>query len=318
MQAALVGHWTFDNSANPWAETSGHQPAGTHDGTPIGTAGGTTVWSAEGHAGGKTGGSLDLTAGNCALRIMNTSQAQDAGYQPTFDDGLENGMTIAFWAKGFPDTWAPWVSKNGEAFGYQVRRAGSENFATFTLRGTASGNGDPWSSSITVNSSGNSWHHYAAVWDPTGGTRELYVDGVLSISITGDFGPYTLATNLYLAFGAKDWDGATGGNFYAWTKCKMDDVRIYDTPLGAAEVQALAAQEAGTMIIYPQWMETLPGQKTTFGVTLVPQALQSGSVTVWITNSSPASLTIPGAVGNVLPPTCRLSRRSAPPPAQSI
>ena len=300
MQAALVGHWTFDNSANPWAETSGHQPAGTHDGTPIGTAGGTTVWSAEGHAGGKTGGSLDLTAGNCALRIMNTSQAQDAGYQPTFDDGLENGMTIAFWAKGFPDTWAPWVSKNGETFGYQVRRAGSENFATFTLRGTASGNGDPWSSSITVNSSGNSWHHYAAVWDPTGGTRELYVDGVLSISITGDFGPYTLATNLYLAFGAKDWDGATGGNFYAWTKCKMDDVRIYDTPLGAAEVQALAAQEAGTMILYPQWMETLPGQKTTFGVTLVPQALQSGSVTVWITNSSPASLTIPGAVGNVL------------------
>ena len=97
---------------------------------------GATVWSAEGHAGGRTGGSLDLTAGNCALRIMNTSLTLDAGYQPTFDDGLANGMTIAFWAKGFPDTWAPWVSKNGESVGYQVRRAGSENFATFTLRGT--------------------------------------------------------------------------------------------------------------------------------------------------------------------------------------
>ena len=122
----------------------------------------------------------------------------------------------------------------------------------------------------------------------------------LSISITGDYGPYSLANNLCLAFGAKDWDGATGGNFYAWTTCKMDDVRIYDAPLSAAEVQALAAQETGTMILYPQWMETLPGQKTTFSVTLVPQALQSGSVTVWVTNSSPASVTIPGAVGNVL------------------
>ena len=105
-QAALVGHWTFDDSANPWVETSGNQPPGTHDGAPIGTAG-ATVWSAEGHAGGHTGGSLDLTAGGCALRIMNTSQALDAGYQPTFDDGLANGMTIAFWAKGFPDTWCP-------------------------------------------------------------------------------------------------------------------------------------------------------------------------------------------------------------------
>ncbi|MCX6927712.1 MAG: LamG domain-containing protein [Verrucomicrobia bacterium] len=299
-QAALVGHWTLDDSANPWAETSGYRPAGTHDGMPIGTAG-ATVWSAEGHAGGHTGGSLDLTAGGCGLRIMNTSQTLDAtGYQPTFDDSLANGMTIAFWAKGFPDTWAPWVSKNGETLGYYVRRAGSENFATFSLRGTASGNGDPWSTSITVNSSGNSWHHYGAVWDAVNGTRQLFVDGVLSISITGDFGPYGVANNFCLAFGARDWEGGQGGNFLSWTKCKMDDVRFYDAPLSTAEVQALAAQEAGTVVLYPQWMETLPGQKTLFSVTLVPQALQSGSVTVWVTNSSPVSVAIPGAVGNVL------------------
>src|ERR1019366_201748 len=93
-QAALVGHWTFDDSANPWAETSGYKPAGTHDGEPIGTAG-ATVWSAEGHAGGHTGGSLDLTAGGCALRIMNTSLTLDPGYQPTYDDALAYGMTIS-------------------------------------------------------------------------------------------------------------------------------------------------------------------------------------------------------------------------------
>ena len=302
-QAALVGHWTFDDSANPWAETSGFKPAGTHDGEPVAQPGftNTAAWSSEGHAGGRTGGSLDLTAGNCGLRIMNTSLNLDAGYQPTFDDGLENGMTISFWAKGFPNGWEPWVSKSGElnGGGYQVRRTGSENYATFSLVGTAADD-DLWSTGSAVNSSGNSWHHYAAVWDAANGTRQLYVDGVLSLSVTGDNGPFTLPSNLCLLFGARDWDGGQGGNFYAWTKCKMDDVRIYDTPLSAAEVQAFAAQETGTMILYPQWAETMPGPKTTFSITLLPQALQSGSVTVWITNSNPASVTLPGAVGNVL------------------
>ena len=112
-QAALVGHWTFNDSANPWAETSGYQPAGTHDGVPIGTAG-ATAWSAEGHAGGRTAGSLDLTAGGCGLRILNTSQTLDAAYQPTFDDGLENGMTHRVLGEG--------LSRHLGALGFKERR----------------------------------------------------------------------------------------------------------------------------------------------------------------------------------------------------
>ena len=295
-QATLVGHWTFDDSANPWQETSGYRNPGTHDGQPIGNTG-AVAWSPEGRPGTHTGGSLDLTAGGCGLKVSNTSLAQDAGYQNTFDDVLANGMTVAFWATGFPNTWEPWVSKNGEALGYQVRRAGSENFATFTLRGTP-GDDDPFG--CLVNSAGNSWHHYAAVWDGVNGTRQLYVDGVLSISLTGDTGPYALAQNLYLAFGARDWDGGSGGNFYAFTKCKMDDVRIYDTSLSAAEVAALVTQEAGTMILYPQFVEAFPGQKTTFSITLAPQDVQNQALTVWVTNSSPAVIKFAGATGNVL------------------
>jgi hypothetical protein len=293
-QAALVGHWTFDNPANPWEESSGYRPAGTHDGVPIGGA----VWSAERHAGSHTGGSLDLTAGYRALVVTNTLST-DPGYRPTFDDVLANGMTIACWARGFPDAWGPWVSKNGEAFGYQVRRYGSENYATFTIRGTASGSDDPCCGTVNSQvSGGSSWHHYAAVWDGINGTRQLYVDGVLSISITGDYGPFAPADR-YLVFGARDWDGGSGGSLYAWTKCKLDDIRVYDTPLTADEVQALAAQEAGTIILAPQSLETFPGRKISFTVALVPQALQTNGVTVWITNSNPGSLTLPGTVGNV-------------------
>jgi hypothetical protein len=39
----LVGHWTFDNSANPCAESSRYRPTSTHDGVPITGA----VWSAD-------------------------------------------------------------------------------------------------------------------------------------------------------------------------------------------------------------------------------------------------------------------------------
>ena len=291
-QAALVGHWTFDDSANPWAETSGYKPAGTHDGLPINAA----AWSAEGHAGGHTGGSLDLTAGNCGLVVTNTLST-DSGYQPTFDADLENGMTIAFWAKGSPTTWGPWVSKNGEAFGYQVRRYGTENYATFTMRGT-DGEDDPWGGINSILSGGAAWHHYAAVWDPITGNRLLYVDGVLSMSFPdgGSFSP----ADRYLVFGGRDWDGGSGGNFYGFFKCKLDDIRIYDTPLSADEVQALATQEAGTVILAPQLLETFPERRIAYTVTLTPQALQASGVTVWITNSNPASVTLPGSVGNVL------------------
>ena len=291
-QAALVGHWTFDDPNNPWQETSGYRDPGTHDGQPINGA----VWSAEGRPGTHTGGSLDLTAGGCGLEILN-SQSATPGTQPTFNDDLANGMSIAFWAKGFPDTWCPWVSKNGESVGYQVRRYGSEVYATFTLRGTA-GVADPPNG--LVKSNDGSWHHYAGIWDAINGTRQLFVDGVLSISITGDYGPYITANNLFLAFGAKDWDGGSGGNFYAFTKCKMDDVRIYDAPLSADDVQFLITQEAGPMILAPQFVETFPGQKTLFTITLAPGALQTNAVTVWITNSNPTALTVPGATAGVL------------------
>ena len=292
-QASLVGHWTFDNASKPWEESSGYRAAGVHDGSPINAA----AWSADGRPGTLAPGSLDLTAGDCGLRINNTSLAQDPGYQATFDDVLANAMTIAFWAKGFPNTWDPWVSKNGEAVGYQVRRAGSENFATFTLRGTP-GDDDPFGG--LVNSAGNNWHHYAAVWDGLAGTRQLYVDGVLSISITGDTAPFALPQNLYLAFGARDWDGGLGGNFYAFTKCKMDDVRIYDTALSQAEVAALIIQEPGTLVLFPQFIDAFPGRKATFSITLAPQDLQTRAVTVWVTNSNPSAVAISGSAGNVL------------------
>jgi hypothetical protein len=233
----MAGHWTFDASA-PWADTSGYEPAGTHDLLPVGT-----VSFSANVPPGRTGQSLDLTAGNSAVVVSNSNQKLDGGgpnpyelnptWQNTFDVGLSVQMSIAFWAKGFPDAGNPWVAKKGTDFGYQVARSGSDNFATFTQTGT-SGIDSP---AGTLNVNDSAWHHYAAVWDGIAGTRQLYVDGTLDpgVNLTDDYGPsVNIASFEYLTFGARDLGGV--GSF---TPCLLNDVRVYRVALSQAEVLAL-------------------------------------------------------------------------------
>jgi hypothetical protein len=89
----MAGHWTFDAAA-PWAESSGYKPAGTHDLLPVGTVG----FSADAPP-GRTGQSLDLTAGGSAVVVSNSNQQMGGAgggtpwtanptWQNTFDVGL--------------------------------------------------------------------------------------------------------------------------------------------------------------------------------------------------------------------------------------
>src|SRR5213076_1788720 len=91
------------------------------------------------------------------------------------------------------------------------------------------------------------WRHIAAVYDGYNGTRKVYVNGVLdpSINLTNDFGPFTIAPNHHLVIGAAEnnvvpragvvpgMDGNTGfcGRLY--------DMRVYNYPLSAAQVQSV-------------------------------------------------------------------------------
>ena len=114
----MAGHWTFDASA-PWADSSGYKPAGTHDLLPVGTVN----FSADVPP-GRTGQSLDLTAGSSAVVVSNSNQqlggagggdpwTANPTWENTFDLGLSVQMSITFWAKGFPDAGNPWIAKKG-------------------------------------------------------------------------------------------------------------------------------------------------------------------------------------------------------------
>ncbi len=254
----LIGHW-LSGAAN-LVETSGFRPAGTHDGVAVGSNAGALAFTNDAPL-GFTGQSLDLRAGNVGVMVTNSADT-DAGYLPTFDTEIAANFTVAFWAKGFPDVWAPWVSKRGEGgIGWQLRRMGSDPVAGFTVRGLD--NDDGTGSSINVNDSPAKWHHFAGVWDQLTGTRALYVDGVLShVVYNNPSQTMTLAAGKHLALGAREGGGT---DFEAYFSGLLFDVRIYDYPLTAAEVTSLASLPRLTIQKWPgnqvriSWPTTFTG-----------------------------------------------------------
>lgn len=219
----LVGAWF--TGAPTLADTSGYQPAGTHDGYGVGAA---NYWFTNDVPPGKPAGYSLVLGGSTAIAITNSSTL-DAGYVNTFDETLSS-MTVMFWAKGFPaGVWNPFVSKYGEAGqGWQLRRDGGTR-PCWTLRGTG---GAEDMSGVNPFPTDGLWHHYAGTFDPNTGIRSLYVDGVLVATQSGQ-GPYNLAASSHVVIGGRD---SGGNNFGNWFTGNIYDVRIYNVALTEAQI----------------------------------------------------------------------------------
>ncbi|MCG8510412.1 MAG: hypothetical protein MI741_14400, partial [Rhodospirillales bacterium] len=221
-EPTLVGHWTFDNQS--LAETSGFQTPGLHDGTGFGT-----INYVSGPL-GTSGYALDLSADDTYVTINNSAFVDSTSqlYHDTFDQQLEDGMTIAFWGMNLSALeWSPFISKNGEDNGYQVRRNGTTDNFSWTIRG-ANAPGDTSGGLIT-----DEWQHYAAVWTKT--ERRLYINGSLVDRVAG---PTTLriASHELLIFGGRQ--RLPVGDIERISGVMLDDVRIYDTGLSIDELTA--------------------------------------------------------------------------------
>lgn len=222
----LIGHWV--SGATNLADTAGFTPSGTHDGVAEGANAALLAYSTDVPP-DFSGKSLNLTAGNVGVRINNTKTGDGASYTNTFDTAsIRSKFTVSFWAKGFPAAWAPWVSKDGEGNGWQVRRYAALDNSTFSVRGTA-GSDDCDGAGAALNVNNTSWHHFAAVYDGVAGTRQLYIDGVDRMNLSGDFGTNASASATSLELGAR-----SGGNFFSGL---IYDVRIYAMALNSNEVQ---------------------------------------------------------------------------------
>ena len=283
--ANLVGRW-FDGTTS-LADLSGFSPAGTHDAFGVGTNG-TNYAFTNSVPPGKTGSSLRLF-GATSMGITNTLQT-DPGYQTTFDTGLASSFSVSAWARGQPGVWNPFVSKNGETEGWQLRRSAGAN-AVFTLRGTG-GTIDPAGAAGGSGADGL-WHHYVGTYDFATATRVLYVDGIMQNTSTGDVTAYTQSPNSRLVLGGRSLPGTTpvgmietnanftGGNLY--------DVRIYNIALTGPQQAYLATPPPAQLPPQSVSMSFTPGNPGQMVLSWLNggKLLQSTNVTgPWVTNNA--------------------------------
>jgi len=223
----LLGRW-FAGAASA-ADVAGYSPAGTHDAYLIDNGG--SYYFTNDVPLNETGVSVYLDDGGFSV---TNSATGDTNYVDTYDTTISNSFTVMCWAKGYPGGWNPWVSKYGESgAGWQLRVDGG-NTPCFTIRGTG-GNEDM--EAPNTSNDGN-WHNYAGTYDAVTGNRDLYVDGNLVVSETGQ-GNYVLAPEEHLCIGAKDQPaGNNFGNFYTG---EIYDVRIYSYALPQPSIQAIVA-----------------------------------------------------------------------------
>jgi hypothetical protein len=257
---ALIGHWL--SGANNLSDTSGFTPPGTHDGVVVGSNPASLAYSSDVPP-GFTGQSLDLTANGSGANIgvaITNSSINDAAYQSTFDGAIATAFTVAYWEKGVPGFFNPYVSKAGENnIGWEAR-VGFNDYA-FTIRGSDNNNSDGTSG---FNADSN-WHQVTEVWDGVSGIRQIYVDGVMRLNLAGDYGPMYQAPAEHLAIGARE--NASGWE-NAWFNGLIYDVRVYNYPLSAGEVAALTgvatapaltiARGAGNTVLL-SWTNTTTG-----------------------------------------------------------
>ena len=203
---ALVGHWEMENIAGGGvADSSGGGRTASSVGSPSLIQ-------------GLTGNGVSLDKSEYFL--VNSVAALNP----------QNQITISAWIK--PTTvGTQYVVKKGRidaTDGYELSLSSDGRiFARFNQ--ASSGDALRVNSTTKYPTNGSTWMHVAVTYD--GANVKLYVNGELQASKNAAFS--IAASNLPLAIGAQDdgYRGLVGG---------IDDVRLYNRALSAAEIAAVA------------------------------------------------------------------------------
>ncbi|GAA5118651.1 choice-of-anchor D domain-containing protein [Luteolibacter yonseiensis] len=219
--AALVSHFTFDDSASPGNDSGSYH----NHGTPVGDARNTSS--------ARIGSGALLLDGAGDLIDLGTASGPSYTSQ-LVDDG--DGFTVACWAAVPTTTVSDRVrffssyTTGTTAEGWGVgRRNGSR-----VLAATTYGKVDYLTPANSAPVAG-AWHHYAYVFRQVPVNRiDFYVDGVLAGSQTSNNSGFNDASTIGFAIGAlgrtASFEGFDG---------RLDDLRIYDRELQAANVSDL-------------------------------------------------------------------------------
>jgi hypothetical protein len=203
----LVAHWKLDEVTGLTAYDSAGYNNGTLVGDPTWTAG-------------------EIISSYAALQFGDANDYVDCNNNPAFN--LTQQITVSAWVdiNTVPRDWTAIVTKGDSA--WRLSTAWSEKRFHFGVAGPP----DYASVSGATTVASGEWHHVCGTFD--GSTIRIYLDGVEDGN-TPYSGPITTNdSNVFIGGNAefpdegyRSWDGL------------IDDVRIYNRPLTAAEVQDL-------------------------------------------------------------------------------
>lgn len=214
-QAALVAHWTFDEVSGPVHDSSGNGFHGAIVGTVI-----------QGQA-GRIGGAYQFTGSGWVDFGVDTVSTQITNFP----------ISVSYWVQTTASTsteCAVWMGKRGSDSQY-LQTGLKKGNANAAYRNTDFDNAVAWKDNgTTATEADGAWHHIAAVY-PDVTVRHVYVDGMLADSTTLTQ-EYFAGTN-QAAIGNNNRRSSLTDPFDGL----IDDVRIYDHALSAAEIIELAS-----------------------------------------------------------------------------
>ncbi|MET7689211.1 family 43 glycosylhydrolase [Streptomyces sp. NPDC005483] len=219
--ADLLLHYGFDETGgNIAADSSGHGYHGTYVGTPaFGT--------------GVQGGSFKMSGDATGSPYVKIPSGVLKGA------GSVTVSTYAKWKGGSSFQWLFGLGPDSNTYLFATPSNGGNSLYSAITKAS-------WSaeSKLTAGSqlTPGEWRHVTVTLDGASGTMVLYVDGVEAARTTTTIKP----SELYDA--NKDYSGYIGRSLYAGDPSfggEVDDFRIYDRALSAAEVMELSGNTAG-------------------------------------------------------------------------
>ncbi|MFC5270244.1 LamG-like jellyroll fold domain-containing protein [Adhaeribacter terreus] len=217
-----------------WSFTTGSQPATLVGHWEMEETSGTTLNDASSfnnHA--STVGNPTKVAGVYGQALQLNGSNQYATVPSSASLNASNAVTLAAWIKPEQTGSAQVILKKGvtgSADGYELSLTSTSKIM-FRYNQVSSGDTYRLLATTLHPTNGNTWMHIAATFDGT--TMKIYVDGSLDKTMTLSSPPAINSNNLPLAIGAQ----STGNNRF---KGAIDDPRVYNVALSAADINALA------------------------------------------------------------------------------
>jgi predicted outer membrane repeat protein len=209
LRAGLLAHWKFDEgSGSTTYDSAGNGwPSRLENGASFATTGLPAFQYANPAALALRGSSHQYTNAQSGLNLANSS------------------FTVAAWAKRSITSGKQWILSQGTKTTDQALVLGFRDTDRFTCAFYSDDLDTPNQYTDT-----NQWHHWACTFDAATRTRTIYRDGAVVATDT--------AKGMFQASGSINIGRATWNEGYF--SGAIDDVRFYNRPLSAAELQWLA------------------------------------------------------------------------------